>query len=96
MPYYSNDSFLLQPDVLQKRNISENHEFLLHCNNTEVNISEEKIMSEIMTKLLNRLTEILPRSDYQSRLEEFIESRRPTSIAEVEHWERYFHRNNAL
>lgn len=53
-------------------------------------------MSEIMTKLLDRLTEILPRSDYQSRLEEFIESRRPTSIAEVEHWERYFHRNNAL
>lgn len=53
-------------------------------------------MSEIMTKLLDRLTEILPRSDYQSRLEEFIASRRPTSIAEVEHWERYFHRNNAL
>jgi len=53
-------------------------------------------MSEIMTKLLDRLTEILPRNDYQSRLEEFIASRKPTSIAEVEHWERYFHRNNAL
>ena len=93
MPYYSNDPIWLQPGVLQKRNFSENHEFLLHCNNTEVNTSEEKTMSEIMTKLLDRLTDILPRSDYQSRLEEFINSRRPTSIAEVEHWERYYYRN---
>lgn len=58
-----------------------------------VNTDEEKAMSEIMTKLLDRLTDILPRSDYQSRLEEFITSRRPTSIAEVEHWERYYYRN---
>ena len=93
MPYYSNDPIWLQSGVLQKRNISENHEFLLRCSNTEVNTSEEKTMSEIMTKLLDRLTDILPRSDYQSRLEEFIDSRRPTSIAEVEHWERYYYRN---
>ena len=56
-----------------------------------VNTEKEKIMSELMTKLLERLTEMFPKQDYQTRLEQYITSHAPTSAADVEHYERQYH-----
>lgn len=41
-------------------------------------------------KLLNRLAEILPKHDYQNRLDRYIAARQPTSTSEVEYWQRQF------
>ena len=48
-------------------------------------------MSQLMTKLLERLAEMFPKQDYQTRLEQYITSRAPTSAADVEHFERQYH-----
>lgn len=47
-----------------------------------------KIMLE---KLLERLAEMFPDSDYQTRLERYIANRNPQTAADVEHWERQYH-----
>ena len=56
-----------------------------------VNTEKEKIMSQLMTKLLERLAEMFPKQDYQTRLEQYIASRKPQSAADVEHFERQYH-----
>jgi hypothetical protein len=43
-----------------------------------------------MLSFLERLAEMFPKQNYQSRLEEYINSKRPTNAAEVEHWAREF------
>ena len=45
----------------------------------------------MLEKLLKRLAQIFPSSDYQSRLEQYIINRHPQSTADVEHWERQYH-----
>lgn len=47
-------------------------------------------MSELMTQLLERLAEMFPKQSYQSRLENYIVSRRPTSAADIELLERQY------
>jgi len=47
-------------------------------------------MSELMTKLLERLGEMFPDSGYQSKLEAYITSRRPTDVFDVERFQREF------
>lgn len=47
-------------------------------------------MSQLILKLLENLTEMFPKQDYQSRLENYIASRRPQSVADIEMWEREF------
>lgn len=47
-------------------------------------------MSELMTKLLERLTEMFTHQDYQSRLEQYVASRKPQSVVDVEIFEREF------
>lgn len=49
-----------------------------------VNTDEEKTMSQLMTQLLERLAEMFPSQNYQSRLEQYIASRHPQSAADVE------------
>jgi hypothetical protein len=56
-----------------------------------VNTDEEKIMTTLMTQLLERLAAMFPRQDYQSRLEHFISAHRPKTSADVEHLERQFY-----
>ena len=41
-------------------------------------------MSQLMTKLLERLAEMFPTQNYQSRLEQYIASRHPQNVADVE------------
>ena len=57
-----------------------------------VNTDEEKTMSELMTKLLERLAEMFPGSGYQSRLEAYIAGRRPCDVFDVERFERDFNK----
>jgi len=47
----------------------------------------------MLETLLERLAELFPESDYQSRLEQYIANRNPQSAADVEHWERQYHHN---
>ena len=44
----------------------------------------------MLEKLLKRLGEMFPGSDYHSRLEQYIVNRHPQSTADVEHWERRY------
>jgi hypothetical protein len=45
----------------------------------------------MLAKLLERLAQIFPGSDYQSRMENYIVNRNPQTAADVEHWERQYH-----
>lgn len=49
-------------------------------------------MSHLMTQLLERLTEMFPKQDYQSRLENYIASRKPQTVTDIELWEREFNK----
>ncbi len=42
-------------------------------------------MSNKIMKLLERLAEMFPKQDYQSKLEQYIRSRNAQSVAEIEH-----------
>ena len=55
-----------------------------------VNTEKEKTMSELMTKLLERLAEMFPDSGYQSRLDAYIASRRPCDVFDVERLQKEF------
>ena len=55
-----------------------------------VNTEKEKTISELMTKLLERLAEMFPDSGYQSRLEAYIAGRRPNDVFDVERFQREF------
>ena len=44
----------------------------------------------MLTDILKRLAEMFPQQDYQSRLERYISSHYPTSLADVEYYERRY------
>ena len=43
-----------------------------------------------LENLIERLAEMFPKQDYQSRLERYIALRQPKSASEVEHWQKQF------
>jgi hypothetical protein len=45
-----------------------------------------------LSTLLERLSEMFPKQDYQSRLERYIRSQNPQTAAEVEHYSNMFER----
>ena len=49
-------------------------------------------MSELMTKLLERLAKMFSGTGHQSRLEAYIASRRPMDVFDVERFQREFSR----
>lgn len=59
-----------------------------------VNTEKEKIMSQLMTKLLERLAEMFPGQDYQTRLDHYIASKYPQTTADVEYWQRQYDSRN--
>ena len=59
-----------------------------------VNTEKEKIMSKLMTQLLERLAEMFPTQDYQSRLEQYIASRYPQNVADVEMFAREYNQQH--
>jgi ArsR family metal-binding transcriptional regulator len=59
-----------------------------------VNTEEIKMMAQLSAKmmsLLERLAEMFPDSNYQSRLEQYINSKHPTNAADVEYWTMQYH-----
>jgi len=44
----------------------------------------------MLTTLLERLAEMFPGSDYQSRMERYIASKNPQSAADIEHLQRQY------
>jgi hypothetical protein len=44
----------------------------------------------MLAKLLERLAQIFPGSDYQSRMENYIANRQPQNAADVEHLQRQY------
>jgi len=49
-----------------------------------------KTLSIKMLTLLERLAEMFPKQQYQSRLEQYINSKNPTNAAEVDYWQRQY------
>jgi hypothetical protein len=49
-----------------------------------------KILSNKMLSMLERLSEMFPKQQYQSRLEQYINSKNPTNAAEVDYWQRQY------
>jgi hypothetical protein len=45
----------------------------------------------MLANLLQRLAQMFPGSDCQSRLERYIANHNPQTAADVEHWERQYH-----
>jgi hypothetical protein len=41
-------------------------------------------------ELLERLAEMFPKQDYQSRLENYIMQHQPKSTSEIDHWQKHF------
>lgn len=51
-------------------------------------------MSDRIHKIIERLAEMFPKQDYQSRLERYIASHRPQSTGDIELLEREYHRRH--
>jgi hypothetical protein len=49
-----------------------------------------KTISNKMLALLERLAEMFPKQQYQTRLEQYINSKHPTNAAEVDFWARQY------
>ena len=43
-----------------------------------------------MLTLLERLADMFPKQKYQSRLEQYINSKNPTNAADVDYWQRQY------
>ena len=52
-------------------------------------------MSNKIYKMIERLAEMFPKQDYQSRLEQYIASHRPQSTGDVERYERQYNQQHA-
>jgi hypothetical protein len=52
-------------------------------------------MSKKIYKIIERLAEMFPKQDYQSRLEQYIASRCPQNTVDVEYYERQFNQQHA-
>jgi hypothetical protein len=59
--------------------------------NTE---KEKQQMSQMFVQLLERLAEMFPKQDYQSRLEQYLSTKCVQSTADVEFWTRRFETNS--
>lgn len=56
-------------------------------------------MSQKLAQILERLVEMFPRQDFQTRLDQYISARNPQSTSDIEHLEREFalkHRGGLL
>jgi hypothetical protein len=51
-------------------------------------------MSQFMMQLLERLAEMFPRQNYQSRLDQYLTSKHVQNVADVEYWTRQYEQNS--
>jgi ArsR family metal-binding transcriptional regulator len=66
--------------------ISRNHEFL---------ILKESAMTATIAKLVERLAEMFPKQNYQSKLDAYLTNKNVQDISDVEHWTREFDRRGS-
>jgi len=66
--------------------LSRNHEFL---------ITKENAMSATIAKLIERLAEMFPQQNYQSKLDAYLASKNVQDVDEVEHWIKQFDRQGS-
>jgi hypothetical protein len=62
---------------------SRNHEFL---------ILKENAMTATIAKLIERLAEMFPQQNYQSKLDAYLASKNIQHLGDVEHWTKQFDR----
>ena len=55
-----------------------------------VNTEKEKTMSQMFIQLVERLAEMFPKQNYQSRLERYLNTKCIASEADVEYWSRQY------
>jgi hypothetical protein len=51
-------------------------------------------MSQMFIQLVERLAEMFPKQNYQSRLDQYLSTKSIQSIADLEHWQRQYDNNN--
>ena len=74
---------------------------MLHCRinsisrNTEFLILKESAMTATIAKLVERLAEMFPKQNYQSKLDAYLNSKNIKDISEVEHWIKEFDRKGS-
>ena len=52
-------------------------------------------MKDIFETILEKLSEMFPKQDYQSKLEQYIVSKNPTSVGEIEQLERQYYQHSS-
>ena len=52
-------------------------------------------MTATIAKLIERLSEMFPQQNYQSKLDAFLSTKNVQDISEVEHWTREFDRRGS-
>jgi len=74
---------------------------MLHCminsisRNTEFLILKESAMTATIAKLVERLAEMFPKQNYQSKLDAYLTNKNVKDICDVEHWTREFDRRGS-
>ena len=51
-------------------------------------------MSQMFIQLVERLVEMFPKQNYQSRLEQYLNTKCIASEADVEYWQRQYHKQS--
>jgi hypothetical protein len=74
---------------------------VLRCNinnsveTTSFSLLKEKAMTATIAKLIERLAEMFPRQNYQSKLDAYLASKNVQDICDVEHWTKQFDRKGS-
>ncbi len=63
--------------------------------NTEFLILKENAMTATIAKLVERLAEMFPKQNYQSKLDAYLTNKNVKDISDVEHWTRQFDRKES-
>lgn len=53
---------------------------------TSFSLPKEKAMTATIAKLIERLAEMFPKQNYQSRLDSFLASKNVQDVSDVDHW----------
>lgn len=63
--------------------------------NTEFLILKENAMTATIAKLIERLAEMFPQQNYQSKLDAYLTNKNVKNIGDVEHWTKEFDRKES-
>jgi translation elongation factor EF-4 len=55
-------------------------------------LTKGKAMTETIAKLIERLAEMFPKQNYQTKLDAYLQSKNIQDVSDVEHWTREYDR----